>query len=229
MEKILVIAAHPDDEILGVGATIAKRTKAGDKASALILGEGQTSRWNSRMEANQQAVEELHSDTYEAAGCVGYSKVMFENFPDNRFDSVDLLDIVKRIERVIDAEKPTIIYTHHGGDLNVDHQRTFQAVITATRPIGEYSVKEIYTFETLSSTEWNFGRKESVFFPNTFVKVDGDYFERKCQAMGKYKSELREFPHPRSIEGMRVMAKKWGSVIGTEYAEAFELIRKIDG
>lgn len=226
MNTILVVAAHPDDEILGVGGTIARRTAEGDNAYALILGEGQTSRWDIRELVDGSVVEKLHKNTMDAAKVVGYSKVFFENFPDNRFDSVDLLDIVKKIEHCIEDIRPDIIYTHHYGDLNIDHRITCEAVLIATRPIRTSTVKEIYEFETASSTEWNFGNKEMSFYPNVFVEV-GNFFGLKCDAMKKYESELCDFPHPRSLEMLEYLAKKWGGVVGIQYAEAFEMVRMI--
>lgn len=227
MKTILIIAAHPDDEILGVGATVAKHVAAGDEAYALILGEGQTSRYATREDASAKDVEKLHKDTMLAAEKVGYQQVYFENFADNRFDSVDLLDIVKVVEQYIDKLRPEVIYTHHAGDLNIDHQLTYRAVVTGTRPVNDCSVKEIYAFETLSSTEWNFSSEGDAFNPNVFIDVK-DFFEKKIKAMKCYHSELCKFPHPRSIQGMKIQAQRWGSVVGKEYVEAFRLIRKID-
>lgn len=226
MSVVLVIAAHPDDEVLGVGGTIIKRIEQGDSAYALILGEGQSSRWEKRECVDKEILENLHEDTIRAATVIGYSKVYFENLPDNRFDSVDLLDIVKRIEFYIKEIQPDIIYTHHNGDLNIDHRLTFEAVLTATRPIKEYPVKEIYAFETISSTEWNFGKKEQMFCPSLFVDID-EYLEKKCTAMMMYKTELCDFPHPRSIEMLKIVAKRWGSTVGKKAVEAFETIRII--
>jgi len=227
MSVILVVAAHPDDEILGVGATIAKRVAQGDIAYALILGEGQSSRWDTRECADNAIINDLHKNTWQAAKKIGYTDVYFENLPDNRFDSVDLLDVIKKVEKYIQDVKPDVVYTHHAGDLNVDHRITFEAVITATRPIGEYSVKEIYAFETVSSTEWNFGQKEQGFHPNFFSDIE-QYLEIKCEAMKEYKTELCEFPHPRSLEMLQVTAKKWGSTVGKREVEAFEIIRIVD-
>lgn len=122
MSTVLVIAAHPDDEILGVGGTAARRSEEGDNVYALILGEGQTSRWDAREQAEQTAVHQLHKNTMEAARIIGYSDVFFENLPDNRFDSVDLLDIVKKVEQYITKLQPDVLYTHHHGDLNIDHR-----------------------------------------------------------------------------------------------------------
>jgi LmbE family N-acetylglucosaminyl deacetylase len=226
MNRVLVIAAHPDDEVLGVGATIARHVANGDIAECLILGEGQTSRFHTRESADKDLVEQLHEDTLLSAKEIGYQKVHFADFPDNRFDHVDLLDIIKTVEDRINVFKPNIIYTHYIGDLNIDHEITFRVVITATRPVNQYFVKEIYAFETLSSTEWNFSNEIRGFRPNIFIDVE-DYFEKKVQAFKHYKSELNEFPHPRSIKALEYQALKWGSVVGKKYVEAFELIRKV--
>lgn len=222
-KKVLVVAAHPDDELLGVGATIVKHIENGDMCYALILGEGITSRYNKRDLADISKVEELHEDTFQAAKVIGYEKVYLENFPDNRFDSVDLLDIIKIIEKYIEKIKPDIIYTHHSGDLNVDHRKAYEAVLTATRPIGDFYVKEIYCFETVSSTEWNFEYND-IFKPNYFIDVTFT-LDKKLEAVNFYKSEMKNFPHPRSIENLEITAKRWGSVIGKKYAEAFEVVR----
>lgn len=225
MKKVLVIAAHPDDEILGVGGTILKHARTGDECFAIILGEGMTSRYDKRELADLNKVVRLHEDTYKAAEFVGYKKVYIEDLPDNRFDSVSLLDIVKIIEKYICKIKPDIIYTHFGGDLNIDHKLTFEAVLTATRPIGDKYVKEIYAFETVSSTEWNFSNTVN-FRPNYFVDVT-ETLAAKLKAMECYNSELREFPHPRSNKNLEASALKWGSIVSRKYVEAFEVVRII--
>jgi LmbE family N-acetylglucosaminyl deacetylase len=225
MKTVLVVAAHPDDEILGVGGTVARHIAKGDKVYAMILGEGQTSRGEHRCDISEKVVEELHSNTLESAKAVGYSDVFFADFPDNRFDEVDLLDIVKVVEKKIKELKPKIIYTHYSGDLNVDHQYTAKAVLTATRPIGDYCVDEIYAFETLSSSEWNFDyTAQPSFSPNVFIDIT-EYYEKKEQAMKCYVSELCQFPHPRSLEGMDVLSKTRGMAAGMPRAEAFMLVR----
>ena len=227
MKTVLVVAAHPDDEILGVGGTVARHVSNGDKVYAIILGEGQTSRGDNRSDISQEVVEELHQNTLESAKAVGYERVFFENFPDNRFDQVDLLDIVKAVERKVRELKPQIIYTHYSGDLNIDHQYTARAVLTATRPIGDYSVSKIYAFETLSSTEWSFDYSgQSAFSPNVFVDIS-EFYDKKEQAMNCYVSELCEFPHPRSLTGMDVLSKYRGMSVGLQRAEAFMLIRDV--
>lgn len=227
MSNILVIAAHPDDEILGPGGTIAKHAMNGDDVYCLILGEGQTSRYENREMADLAEVDNLHTDSKKAASKVGYVDIYFSNLPDNRFDSVALLDVIKVIEKYIDKIEPEIVYTHHYGDLNIDHRVTFEAVLTACRPISGNCVKEIYCFETPSSTEWNFAYGDNTFKPNVFINIEKT-LAAKLAALQCYESEIREFPHPRSIKALEVIAAKWGSVAGVNYAEAFELIRKVE-
>lgn len=224
--NILVIAAHPDDEILGLGATISRLTKEGNTANAVILGEGLTSRKNSRMETTKSDLDKLKSQTLAASRKVGYSNVEFADLPDNRFDSVDLLDVIKIVQTYVEKYHPDTIFTHHYGDLNIDHRITFDAVITACRPVNDYVVKHIVCFETPSSTEWNIKYGDSLFKPNLFIDVAGT-LEQKLSAMEEYLSESTTFPHPRSEEALTIIAKRWGTVVGVNAAEAFEIIRSV--
>lgn len=227
MANILVIVAHPDDELLGVAGTIRRSVDSGDEAKCLILAEGMTSRTTKREDTDRAVLNSLHNDTLESAKHIGYNEVFFADFPDNRMDGCELLDVVKVVEKHIEAFKPDVIYTHHFGDLNVDHQVVNQAVLTASRPIGKDCVKEIYTFETPSSTEWQYRYATDVFRPNVFVDIEST-IDAKINAMACYESELRDYPHPRSLEALRIIAKRWGTVVGMNYCEAFELIRKIE-
>ena len=222
--SVLVVASHCDDECLGCAGTIVKHVQNGDEVNVLILAEGITSRYNGiNIEEINKELMSLQNNAKKANKLLGVSNIEFNNFPDNRMDSVDLLDIVKVVEKYIKKYKPEIIYTHHSSDLNIDHQLTYQAVITATRPMENQCVKEIYTFEIPSSTEWSF---DYSFKPNVFIDITNTlYF--KLQALNCYKSEIREFPHPRSLEAIRANAQRWGSVVGCRYAEAFYLVRII--
>lgn len=222
MKNILIIAAHPDDEILGCGGIITRLNKEGYKITTLILGEGVTSRDDLRdIKKREKNILELKEEAKRANAILGVKEVFFHDFPDNRFDTVPLLDIVKVIEKIKNKIKPDIIFTHYEKDLNIDHQITYKAVITATRPIKEETVKEIYSFEIPSSTEWSYPLS---FSPNVFYDIS-ETIDVKLGALEEYKTELREDPHPRSSEGVKLNAKYWGMKVGLEYAEAFKIVR----
>ena len=225
MKTILVIAAHPDDEVLGCGGTIARLTSEGNCVYTLILGEGVTSRDRKRdLAKRENEIAELKKQAENANRILGVKKVYTFDFPDNRFDSVPLLDIIKTIEETKDGFKPDIVFTHHIGDLNIDHQITFKAVMTAFRPTIDESVKEIYSFEIPSSTEWNGPSSLTYFMPDYFVDVNKS-LDIKINALKEYEMELRDFPHPRSLKAVELNAKQWGVKMGFEAAEAFKTIR----
>lgn len=189
-KKVLIIAAHPDDEILGCGSTIARLVREGHEAYTLILGEGITSRDEKRNRAKRQkAIGNLKGQIQKANKAIGVEKV----------------------------------FTHYEKDLNIDHQITYKAVLTASRPLPDEIIKEIYSFEVLSSTEWNYPLS---FSPDVFFDVS-ETIDLKLKAMAEYKSELRDYPHPRSLEGIKQNAQLWGIKSGLKYAEAFKLVRKI--
>ncbi|MCX7748481.1 MAG: PIG-L family deacetylase [Clostridia bacterium] len=222
--RVLLVAAHPDDEVLGIGGTVKLHSLKGDEVYGVILGEGITARCKHEKQGESKLIEDLRAASRKSAEIIGYKELFFEQLPDNRFDSVEMLDIVKILEGYIARIKPEIIYTHHFGDINIDHRITFDAVLTATRPIGHDYTKEIYSFETVSSTEWNFKSRESLFKPNVFVDIT-EVLDFKLKALECYQSEMREYPHPRSIEGVEICAKKWGTVVSREYVEALEAVR----
>ena len=223
--RILIVAAHPDDEVLGCGGTMSKLSQE-HEVHIGILGEGMTARQKRRVDVDAGELQELHAQAHAVGQLLGASSVLLEELPDNRFDEMPLLEVVKRVERWVNDLRPEIIYTHHSSDLNIDHVVTHRAVLTATRPMLGCSVMEIYAFEVPSSTEWSFNRFNPVFCPNVFVDIS-DTIERKVKAMESYESESRSFPHPRSPEALRAIAKRWGSVVGLQAAEAFELVRSV--
>ena len=223
-KKILIVAAHPDDEVLGCFGTVSRLIKEGYEAYTLILGEGKTSRDEKRVVENKKdELDILNSEIKNANDIIGIKKCFVYDFPDNRFDSVDLLDIIKVISKIKEEIKPNIIFTHYENDLNIDHKITYQAVITATRPLENESVKEIYSFEILSSTEWQYPIS---FSPDVFFDIQ-DTIELKLNAMQCYKSELCLYPHPRSLEGIELNAKYNGMRVGKNYVEAFKSVRVI--
>jgi len=226
----MIVVAHPDDELLGLGATMNKLiNEYGVQTKVVILGEGITSRADTRdvqLWEEQLAVHRKNIHTAQAA--IGYGEVSIYDFPDNRFDAVALLDIIKVVEKEKQSFTPDVIFTHHGGDVNVDHQRTFEAVITACRPMAHETVKTIITFETPSGTEWRSPSDPRHFLPNLFIAVTEDNINAKIQGMESYEFEKRAYPHPRSPEALKIQAQRWGVATGTPFAEAFCIVRSIE-
>src|SRR6266550_691607 len=223
-DSVLVVAAHPDDEVLGCGGTMARLAAEGREVRIAILAEGMTSRYQQREHADQKQLHHLHANSQQAADKLRAKELVLCKLPDNRLDTIPLLDVVKLVEDLIEKFEPAVIYTHHPGDLNIDHGVVHRAVLTATRPTPGQGVREIYAFEVASSTEWAFQRLEPSFRPNVFVDIGGT-LETKVAALACYDTETRKFPHPRSPDAVRAIATRWGSVAGFQAAEAFELIR----
>jgi len=218
--KILIIAAHPDDEILGAGGTILKHIKNGDEINVLILGDGETSR---DIGAD---IFKREKQARKIASILRFKSINLEKLPDNRFDSLPLLDIVKKVEKIVNEVEPDIVYTHWRDDLNIDHCITFEAVLTACRPKPGFCVKEILSFEVPSSTEWQVKDASHVFCPNEYVDIS-DMIDTKLGLLQIYSDELCEYPHPRSVEGVKILAQYRGIEAGLRFAEAFFVVRKI--
>ena len=225
---VAVIASHPDDEMLGCGGTINKHIENGDLVHVLIVSEGLTSRDKTRdINKRGEQLSELANIAIQANKCVKSTSVDFLSMPDNRMDSVDLLDIVKEIEGFKQKYNPEIVYTHHASDVNIDHQKVHEAVITACRPIPGESVRQILCFETLSSTEWQPPMSKQPFVPNYFNVLSDENMQNKIKALKVYDCEMREFPHARSIKTVESLATLRGSTVGMEYAESFIVARII--
>jgi len=220
--NVLVVAAHPDDEVLGAGGAIARHREEGDSVIVLILGEGIVSRAGvSKGEALKQQ-KKLQTDAVSASAVLGAPSPMLRSFPDNSFDSVPLLSIVREIETVVKETKPDLIYTHHAGDVNIDHRVVAEAVDAVVRPLENARLTEVRAFEIASSSDWNFTR--SAFRPNIFVALSEVQLQKKIDAMRAYTSEIRPFPHPRSPEYLEALARVRGGQSGFRAAEAFALI-----
>jgi LmbE family N-acetylglucosaminyl deacetylase len=220
---ILVVSAHPDDEVLGCGGTIRRLTEAGKIVHLLFVCDGVGSR------ASDSIDEELgrrQTAARNAASILGAQEPRFLAFPDNRLDSVPLLDVVQTIEAVIGELKPETVYTHHTGDLNIDHALVARAVLTACRPLPGTFVRQVYSFEVASSTEWN-PAPDAAFLANRFVDISKT-LDAKLQALDAYRAEMRPFPHPRSREAVTALAQVRGANAGLAAAEAFMVLRQIE-
>jgi LmbE family N-acetylglucosaminyl deacetylase len=226
-KTILVVAAHPDDEVLGCGASIAKWTASGNTVHVLIMAEGGTSRGLVRNREAMSKELSLLGDSARQAGIIlGITSVKLLGFPDNRMDSLDRLDVIKAIEMEIDRLSPHTVVTHHCSDLNIDHRITHEAVITACRPQPGHPVKLLLAFEVASSTEWQLTGSNAMFQPNWFEDV-AKFFDYKLKALEPYQSEMREWPHARSLKNLEYLARCRGGAIGCEFAEGFMLLRTI--
>lgn len=219
--RVLVVAAHPDDETLGAGGTIAKHALHGDVVSILIIGRGVSARTGTTEEDRARLWEQAKGAT-TILGASLTTQCQIGWFPDNEFDAVSRLTIVRRVEDCIQRFKPTTVYTHHEGDRNIDHRMTHDAVLTACRPLPDSSVRRILAFEVPSSTEWG-----TPFVPTVFVDIHGEPLRRKMKALEQYAGEMLPFPHPRSVQAILSLSAWRGANVGLMEAEAFELIREI--
>ena len=235
--KILVIVAHPDDEVLGMGGTIKKLTKNKHKLKIVIMATGIAARRSTdfknlpkyNITKNDQKIIDKQMTTIKlhakkAAKLLGVNDIEFLGYPDNEMDTISNLKLTKSVEQIIQKFKPEVVYTHTPFDVNVDHVCCYNAVLTATRPKKNAIVKKVLSFEVPSSTEWNF---TSVFTPNTFVDISKE-LPSKIKALNCYKTEIEEFPHPRSAKALESIGRRWGTVSGYYAAEAFSLIRLLE-
>jgi len=221
-KSVLVVAAHPDDEVLGCGGTIARHVVEGDLVHVVFMADGVQSR---RIDGSEE-LQLRNQARDEALKILGVSECNVLDFPDNRMDSLPLLDVVQALEPIIKHVQPSRVYTHHHGDLNVDHRVTHQAVMTACRPVPGSSVREILAFEVMSSTEWA-TPGVAPFVPNAFVDIS-DYLPKKLEALAAYDMEMRPAPHSRCVTNIEALARHRGNCVGVEVAEAFEVIRVLE-
>lgn len=234
--RILVIAAHPDDEVLGMGGTIKKFVKEGHEVKVAIMATGIFARRSTKYKNStkyeltdetkltmEKQLVNLRNDAKKAAKIIGVSEVLFLDFPDNEMDTISNLKVTKKIEAIINNFNPQRVYTHSQHDINIDHRILYNATITATRPTPKCKVEDVICFEVPSSTEWYF---PSSFSPNIFVDISKE-LPSKIKALMAYKNEIRKFPHPRSTKAIEIIAKRWGTVCGFDAAEAFYLVRKL--
>lgn len=219
--RVLVLAAHPDDELLGPGGTLARHVAAGDEVHSVILADGATSRYADGM------VEVLADCAQEAGKVLGATSVTVHRFPDQQLDVVPLVELTRTIEQHVDQLQPTVVYTHFPGDVNIDHERVARATWVACRPYVVPRLRRLAVFDTASSTEWGWPMGGTAFTPTLFVEIT-DFLETKLAAMACYESELRPYPHPRSLRALRERAAYWGSRVGFAAAEPFQVLREVE-
>lgn len=218
--KVLVISAHPDDELLGLGGTIARHVERGDAVRLAVMCEGISMRYHPERHA------EVVAQSRKAAGILGVSDLVHRDLPDQKLDTLPLNDVVGGIEELVQEMRPDTVYTHFGGDINRDHQVLAEATLVATRPYAAPFVREILMFETPSSTEWGSPALLPTFQPSVFVDVAAT-LEKKVEAFLSYTAEVREWPHPRSARALRERAHYWGSLVNLEAAEPFVVVRAL--
>lgn len=218
--NVFVVAAHPDDELLGVAGTILRHRAEGDEVHVLVMSEGASSRYEDHMATR------LARSAENATSVLGVTSLELATWPDQRMDTAPLIELTQFIEARFVDRPPHVLYTHFPHDVNADHGVVARAAWTAARAYSQPQLREIYSFETPSSTEWAWPRSETSFQPTHFVDIS-EHIEAKLRAMSCYESELRPAPHPRSLDSLRTIAARWGSVIGVHHAEAFVTMRTI--
>ena len=227
MERVLVIAAHPDDEVLGMGGTIAKYAARGDEVAVLIVTDGSTSQYRNDPKL-KEILRAKKEETTNCASILGIKHVFYGELPDMKLDVTPHIEINRVIENAIADFQPTMVFTHFSGDVNKDHRRVYESTLVACRPISEQCVKRLFLYSVPSSTEWNAQTATNVFLPNWYEDITGDYAEKKYKAMECYRTEIREYPHPRSIQYLRTADAAEGNRVGLLAAESFILLRSIE-
>lgn len=225
MKKILVVAAHPDDEVLGMGGTIAKLTKAGNEVNVLIVTDGSSSQYRNSIDL-QRIIEDKKKETWACAQTLGVKNVYYGGQPDMRLDSTPHIYINKVIEELIDELQPDTVFTHFWGDVNRDHQEVYKSTLVAVRPSIGQVVKGLYCYRVPSSTEWTPMKVDTMFMPNVFVDIS-EVAEQKYEAFSRYITELREYPHPRSVKHLRELDMARGLEVGLGPTETFVLLRSL--
>lgn len=219
--NILVIATHPDDEVLGCGGVIARHVSHGDRVEVVVVTRGAPDLYS------EDQVATLRKELHEAHSILGISVAHFLDFPAPKLDAVPLHELADSLSARMRDYRPDVVYLPHRGDLHSDHRAVFQSALVAARPIGSPSVRRLLSYETLSETEWAAPVGEDAFLPNVFIDIT-DFLEKKKQAMAAYRSQLKEFPHPRSLQSLESLARLRGGTAGFRAAEAFQLVRELN-
>lgn len=226
MKKVLVIAAHPDDEVLGMGGTIVKLTSEGNEVNVLIVTDGSSSQYRDS-DNLAEIIEAKKHETRSCADVLGIKGIYYGGLPDMKLDCTPHIEINRVVERTIDELQPDTVFTHFWGDVNADHQNVYKSTLVAVRPVMGQVVKELFCYSVPSSTEWTPNKEDTMFMPNVFVDIT-DVAERKYEAFSRYSTELRDYPHPRSVQYLREADKAAGIRVGLLAAEEFVLLRRLE-
>lgn len=221
--SVLVVAAHPDDEVLGLGGTISKLAADGAKIHLLILTDGSSAQYRNDPKL-EEILKEKERETQACAEILGIETVDYGGFPDMKLDTVPHILLNQCIERAVEAYRPEIVFTHFWGDVNRDHQCAFSSTMVAVRPAAEQCVKQVFCYRTPSSTEWNVQTAQTAFMATCFTDISL-FQKKKAEAIACYAKELREYPHPRSLKAIEIADMAMGVNVGAEYAEAFVVAR----
>lgn len=220
-QSMLIIAPHPDDEVLGCGGIIKKFTDHGIIVNVLVITRGKKEIYSDKR------IENVRKEARNAHKLLGIENTMFLDFPAPDLDTISISELSVAISNIINKFKPVTIFIPHRGDIHHDHKAVFTASLVAARPVNNYLVKRIYSYETLSETEWAAPFGDDAFIPDYFVNISNE-FQFKLKAMKCFKSQIREFPNPRSLKAIESLAQFRGSSVGFDYAEAFMTIRVIE-
>jgi len=226
MKRVLIIAAHPDDEVLGMGGTIAKLVKEGNVVDVLIVTDGSSSQYRDS-DHLAEIIEDKKKETRNCADVLGIRDIYYGELPDMKLDTTPHIRINRVIEDVIDKVQPDSVFTHFWGDVNCDHQNVYKSTLVAVRPVLGQVVRELYCYRVPSSTEWTPNKADTMFMSNYFVDIQ-EFTEQKYNAFACYSTELRDYPHPRSVQYLRENDKVVGLRVGMFAAEEFVLLRKLD-
>lgn len=220
--NILIIAPHPDDEILGCGGTIAKHIANGNDVFVAIVTKG------CKPLFSDDSVEQVREECREADAYLGVRKTIFMDFPASMLEEVPRYKLNEAFIKLIQDIKPEMVYLPHRGDMQLDHKMTVDAAMVALRPKYKHTVKKIYAYETLSETGWDVPNVENEFIPTSYNDIYG-FLDKKIEAMKIFKSQIAEYPNPRSVESIKALAIYRGTTVGVKAAEAFVVLREIRG
>jgi LmbE family N-acetylglucosaminyl deacetylase len=221
---ILVFAPHPDDEVIGCGGTIIRHIAEGDMVYVCIVTRGKPPVYNHSPEILEKLPHDLYDEIEESHAILGVKKTYYLQFPAVMLETVPRYELNRKICELINTLKSDVVYVPHFGDMQKDHALTSEAVMVAARPKGDRVIQAVYSYETLSETEWNIPHTANAFIPNVYVDIS-KFLNKKLEAMKCFRSQLCEFPNPRSIQAITALAKYRGSTMGADAAEAFMLIR----